>query len=475
MQNVYLSDITMKLADNSAGFSLSFREKIELAKLLDRLNVSTVELGAIQNRKIDSLLIKSVAAAVKHSAVAVPVTQDPESIEITWAALKDAKQPILQLKAPMSPAQMEYFWHKKPEKLLEAITELIKKCREKCANVEFIADDACRAERSFLFKAVKTAIDAGATAVTLCDAAGLMFPEEFSAFISEVKAAVPEIEGIRLGVLCNNSLSMASACAVAAVRAGASDVKTASYAGEEITRTAEFAAVLRSRGDEMGVACGVRHAEIKRITAQIERMCASARKQSDILDGAMNDKGDISGMTLSQHDDRAAVIKAVEKLGYDLSDEDAGKVFEAFKAITAKKETISARELDTIVASTALQVPPTYRLNNYVINCGNVISASAHMKLQKGEELIEGICLGDGPIDAAFRTVEQIIGRHFELDDFQIQSVTEGREAVGEALVRLRSNGKLYSGRGISTDIVGASIRAYLNALNKIVYEEAEA
>lgn len=475
MQNVYLSDITMKLADSSAGFTLSFREKIELAKLLDRLNVSKIELSPIRSRKIDSLLIKSVAAAVKHSAVAVPVTQDPESIELTWAALKDAKQPVLQLKAPMSPAQMEYFWHKKPEKLLEAISALIKGCREKCANVEFIADDACRAERSFLCQAVKTAIEAGATAVTLCDAAGLMFPEEFSAFIREIKEAIPELSNVRLGVLCSNALSMAGACAMAAVRAGADEVKAACYAGEEITRTAEFAAILRGRGDEMGISCDIRHAEIKRITSQIERMCAAARGQTAALDGALSDKSEISGMTLSQHDDRAAVIHAVEKLGYDLSEEDAGKVYEAFKVITAKKETISARELDTIVASTALQVPPTYRLNNYVINCGNVISASAHMKLQKGEEIIEGICLGDGPIDAAFRTVEQIIGRHYELDDFQIQSVTEGREAVGEAVVRLRSGGKLYSGRGISTDIVGASIQAYLSALNKIVYEEAEA
>ena len=127
------------------------------------------------------------------------------------------------------------------------------------------------------------------------------------------------------------------------------------------------------------------------------------------------------------------------------------------------------------MASAALQVPPTYRLTNYVINCGNIISASAHLKIAKGEEILEGISLGDGPIDAAFHTIEQILGLHYELDDFQIQAVTEGREAMGETIVRLRSNGKVYSGRGISTDIVGASIHAYISAINKIVYEEAEA
>ena len=136
---------------------------------------------------------------------------------------------------------------------------------------------------------------------------------------------------------------------------------------------------------------------------------------------------------------------------------------------------MSARELDIIVASAAMQVPPTYTLANYVINCGNIISASAHLKLTRGEQALEGICLGDGPIDAAFLAIEQIIGHHYELDDFQIQAVTEGREAMGSALVKLRSGGKLYSGKGISTDIIGASIHAYLSALNKIVYEEAEA
>ena len=218
----------------------------------------------------------------------------------------------------------------------------------------------------------------------------------------------------------------------------------------------------------------MRHSEIRRITAQIEWLCSS-RDQNSLYDGGVSAVADASGMVLSVHDDLSAVTKAVEKLGYTLSDEDNAKVYEAFQAIAAKKETVSARELDTIVASAALQVPPTYQLTNYVINCGNAISASAHIKLDKEGSVLEGICLGDGPIDAAFKSIEQVIGHHYELDDFQIQAVTEGREAMGETVVRLRSGGKLYSGRGISTDIVGASLQAYLNALNKIVYEEAEA
>lgn len=468
MRSISVSDVTMKSAEQSRKMTLSFKEKIELAKLLDRLGVDGIEIGAIKNKRIDSLLVKSVAAAVKKSRVALGVGQSVESVEEAWAALKEAKRPRLQVCAPMSPAQMEYFWHKKPAKMLDAVRELIAACRARCPEVEFVAGDAARSERDFLYQAIEAAVGAGASVVTLCDEAGLMFPDEFSAFIEDVRAHVPALESVTLGVMISDELSMAASCAAAAVRAGAGEVKTASCGG--VTRLDEFAAILRGRGDALGVECGLRQSEITRTTRQIEWMCSSERGKNTPFDSGVRED---AGALLTAHDDREAVMKAVERLGYDLSEEDAAKVYEAFERIAASKETVSARELDSIVASAAMQVPPTYRLESYVINCGNVISASAHMKLRHGEETVEGVCLGDGPIDAAFLALERIIGHHYELDDFQIQAVTEGREALGETIVRLRSNGKLYAGRGLSTDIVGASIAAYINALNKIVYEEA--
>ena len=160
------------------------------------------------------------------------------------------------------------------------------------------------------------------------------------------------------------------------------------------------------------------------------------------------------------------------QLGYDLTEEDMVKVYEEFLRV-AEKKNVGAKELDAVVASVALQVPPTYKLISYVINSGNVITATAQITVEKDGKEIQGICLGDGPIDAAFLAVEQIVGHHYELDDFQIQSVTEGKQALGSAIVKLRSDGKLYSGNGISTDILGAGVRAYINAVNKIVYEEA--
>ena len=147
-------------------------------------------------------------------------------------------------------------------------------------------------------------------------------------------------------------------------------------------------------------------------------------------------------------------------------------MYESFKRVAAKKHFVGTKELDAIIASTAMEVPATYQIVNYVINSGNVITATANLLLSRNGEEVRGVGIGDGPIDAAFQAIEQVIGHHYELDDFQIQTVTEGRDAMGSALVKLRAGGRVYSGNGISTDIIGASIRAYISALNKIVYEE---
>jgi 2-isopropylmalate synthase len=177
---------------------------------------------------------------------------------------------------------------------------------------------------------------------------------------------------------------------------------------------------------------------------------------------------------LDANDGREAVDAAAVQLGYDLSEEDRVKVYEEFCRVSRNRQ-VGSKELEAVIASVALQVPATYQIKAYVVNNGNVISSTAQITMEKNGETMQGISIGDGPIDAAFRAIEQIVGHRYELDDFQIQSVTEGKEAMGSALVKLRADGKLYSGNGISTDIIGASIRAYINAINKIVYEEVQA
>ncbi|MBQ7875562.1 MAG: hypothetical protein IJ306_10505 [Oscillospiraceae bacterium] len=471
MRNIKISDVTMKQTGKGIDFSLSFREKIELAKLLDRLEVSVIELHPIENLKIDSLLIKSIAGAVKNAVIAVPVALEEGGAEKVWNALKEAKKPRLQVCAPTSPVQMEYLSHKKPEAMLEAIKNAVSACKTLCSDVEFVAGDSTRSDENFLEAAVKAAVEAGASTVTFCDTAGVMLPDEFSAFLENIKSAVPELADVSVGVSCSDALSMADSCAVSAVRCGASEVKATAVATDNV-RLAKIAKILAAKGSAFDACGAVRMAEINRVIAQIERLCHSGKSKNSPFDDSVRAEGE---WVLTEHDDISAVLKAAESLGYELSEEDGMKVYEAFKQIAVLKKKVGSKELDAIVASSALQVPPTYKLESYVINASNVLTSSAHLRILKGEHALEGICIGDGPIDAAFLAIEQIIGLHYELDDFQIQSVTEGREAMGQTVVKLLSNGKLYSGRGTSTDIVGASILAYLNALNKIVYEEENA
>jgi len=462
MRKIFISDISMRLGE---GAALSFREKIELAKILDKLGADCIECAAIEKVKIDSLLIKSIASAVSGAAVAVPVGIDLAAVETVWNALREAKKPRLQVVAPTSSVQMEYFYHKKPAAMVAAVKEAVAACAAKGCEVEFIAEDACRAESEFLYEIVAAAVEAGADIVTVCDTEGAKLPNEVASFISELKANVPALEKVRLGVKCANDLAMADSASVAAIRCGADEVKVCA-AGSATADLANVSRIIAVRGDSMGCSCAVRATELSRAAAQIGRMFAG--KTGSPYDSGV--QAETAEVVISVHDDAHAVARATATLGYELSDEDVTRVWEAVKRIG--KERIGAAELDAIVATAAMQVPPAYRVESYMVNSSSSMKAVAQIKLKKDDKILEGVYAGDGPIDAAFVAVEQIVGRHFELDEFQIQAITEGREAMGECVVKLRDHGKLFSGRGISTDILGASIRAYVNALNKIVYEE---
>lgn len=464
MKQIKISDATMKQI--SENFSLSFKEKIEFSKLLDKLGVDVIELEGISNVRIDSLRIKSIAAAVTDSTIAVPVELNNESIEAAWAAIKCAKKPRLQVCAPTSPVQIEYLFHKKADAMIEAIGASVAKCASLVSDVEFVANDATRSEEAFLSLAVKTAIDAGATTVTLCDTAGTMLPTEFAEFVKRQYENLPELKNVKLGIYCSNAISMADACAIAAASVGADEICCAAYPLDTAS-LANVARILAAKSDAIGACSAVKNTQLSRIMDQINWMCQPGKK--NVSKSSEHDESDIY---LTVHDSQDAVVLAVQKLGYDLSEEDIAKVYNAFKQIADKKERVGLKELDAIVASSAMQVPSTYKLDTYVITSGNTISATAHIKLTKNGTPVEGVYIGDGSIDAAFQAIEKITGCHYELDDFQLQAVTEGREAMGQTIVKLRSGAKVYSGRGISTDIVGAGIQAYLSALNKIIYEE---
>ena len=468
MKTIKISDITLRQLGAGKGV-LSFKEKLEIIRSLDRLKIDCVELPPIADEKADVLLGKTASFSAATELMA-EVGMTKESVELTWSSIREAKRPVLCVSLPVSPVQMEYTCHMKAPKLIELIRELTESCRFYCENVEFRAQDATRAEKDFLYDALRTAIAAGAGRVTLCDSAGTTTPDEFYTFIKDCLEAVPELNGAELYVELSDEIGMALACAAAAIDAGACGVKTAvtSCGYPTLEATVHY---IESKGADKGIACRARVTELARGAKQMKLLLQAQKSERSSLGISSADEA-TSNICLDINDDISEVISVVRQLGYDLTEEDNARVYEAFKRVAVKKHFVGTRELEAIVASTALQVPSTYRTVSYVINSGNIITATANVTLERDGRPVSSVAIGDGPIDAAFLAIEQIIGHHYELDDFQIQTVTEGREAMGQAIVKLRSAGRLYSGSGISTDIIGASIRAYVSALNKILYEE---
>ncbi len=461
MKKITISDMTL-----TKSHSLTFKEKIQIARKLDALSVDVIHMPEICSEKTDSLLIRTVSAFVKNSTVAVTVGRNDNGVEVAAAAIAGAKKGRLVLSLTVSPVGMEYVYHKKPAKMLEYAKELFAKATAAAGEVELLAEDATRADKKFLAELFSLAVDAGISVITLTDEEGILLPDEIAEFVTDIKNSIPSLASVKLGILCKNTNGCGIASSASAARSGADEVKTA-VSLEDFSDTATFLTLIRSAGARLSLSVEINQNEAQHLTEEISRIV----NKKSIPAAELAQRGNEDTSVFDKNDSEDTVKQAVCSLGYDLSEDDLSAVYQEFLRVADKKQ-VKLRDIEAIVASVAHQAPPTYQLQSYVINNGNIISSSAQIQLKKDGELLSGISMGDGPIDAAFRTLEQIIGHHFELDDFQIQSVTEGREAVGEALVRLRSNGALYSGNGISTDIIGASIRAYLNAVNKIVYEE---
>ena len=460
MKQIRIADTTLLSADGA----LSFKERIEIARQLEKLNVDAIELPEITNAKTDSLLVRTVSSFVKGSVLSVGAGMAMGSVALAAAALSGAAHPRIRIELPVSPVGMEYACHKKAPKMIEWIAACVAEAKQACPDVELCAVDATRAEREVLEAALQAAIGAGATSVTLCDSAAEMMPDDFAAFAGEIAKRI----SVPVYVRCNDKNGMAAASAALAVRAGVDGVKTA-VLGEAVSLEA-FVDMIKNCGNTYGLCTAVRATELHRNVKQIRWIIDGAKSEKLVLSPAAEQ----AEIRLDANDGREAVDAAAVQLGYDLSEEDRAKVYEEFCRVSRNRQ-VGSKELEAVIASVALQVPATYQIKAYVVNNGNVISSTAQITMEKNGETMQGISIGDGPIDAAFRAIEQIVGHRYELDDFQIQAVTEGKEAMGSALVKLRADGKLYSGNGISTDIIGASIRAYINAINKIVYEEVQA
>lgn len=459
MNKIIVTDRTLNSLNAKKGVSLLFREKTAIAKKLDSLGIDRIELPPILREREDKIVAKTLCTSIKNSVVVIPVGLSKPSIDVAIDCFGDNKNCCIGIVVPVSTVTMEYEYHKKDDGMLKLIRETFEYAKTKWSNIEFIAKDATRCSFKFLKNSIETAIDCGADVVTLCDDEGTFLQNEWQELVKSVKPYCP----VSLFVQVNNKLNIGVASAISCISAGADGVKT-SIAGKEDLNTVDFAQIIASRSE----------------TLNIETSLKTERLKSDIRlllkdINPLSDTGNIKNTTsvsITSESTLSDIKTAIEHLGYNLSSKDLGEVYKSAMLICEKKSSITSKELEAVIASSAMQVTATYHLASYNANCGHKAPSMVHIVLNSQNDVLSGVAVGNGPIDAAFMAIEQCIGHHYELDAFQIEAVTEGKEALGSAVVRLINDGKIYSGNGLSADIIGASIRAYLNALNKIVAME---
>ncbi|MBQ7340017.1 MAG: hypothetical protein IJW43_04095 [Clostridia bacterium] len=454
MKNIIVSDVTLRALSQTEQ-KLTFREKLSIAESLDLVKVDALELPFVSDSKEEEVICRTISSSVKDAIVKISVGDSEESVEKAFKCIKGATKPCLQVIMPTSTTLMEYFYHLKSSAMLDKIALLTKTAKSYCENVEFVAVDAFRAEDGFVKSCAKVAVENGASAITLADTEGTALREQYENLIKEVKESVDAL----VFVEPSNKLSLGVSLSIDSIKAGADGIKTSSI-GDYVS-VSQLANLFREKRFDLGAQVQLDITKTNTVFAEVGKNIEVENQENTKVSGVVEGIASLKD-----------IVEITKKLGYDLSDEDYGKVYEEFKRVTAKKEAIDIKEFEAIVASNAMQVSSTYHLVSFVVNSSNIISATANVVLEKDGEKLTGVSTGDGPIDAAFHAIEQIIGHHYELDDFQVQAVTKGRGAVGSSIIRLRANGKLYPGNGVSTDIIGACIRAYINAINKIVYEE---
>ncbi len=460
MKDFIIVDYTLRELQKDRKNPLLFREKKAIAECIDAFSADVLELPQVQRPAEDRVICRTISQTVANAAVAIPVGFSKESVSEAWECVKDAAHPVLIVELPVSTVQMEYIYHLKSDKMLVQAEMLVREAKKYCHDVMFAALDATRAEQEFLQELCEKVSSLGVSAITLSDDAGTADPDEIEAMVSMLRDKV----SCKLLLSVSDQLRLAVANILAGIRAGADGTRSC-ISGENTLNTAVLSDLLSVKGDALQVRSALKSTEIHRDIDALLRTVGKSSVKS-VVEQSGADVFLDSDSTLSD------ISAACEKLGYEISPSDIGNVYDAMMHVLERKDSIGARELEALVAGSAQQVPSTYHLKSYVTTTGNLTAAMSHVVLTKDDEELSGVAAGDGPIDSAFAAIDETIGHHYELDAFEIQAVTEGREALGSALVRLRKDGKLYSGNGLSADIVGASIRAYINAVNKIVYEE---
>ena len=488
-------DTTLRDGEQSPGCSMKLEEKIQLAKQLEQLKVDYIEAGFPVASPDDFEAVKAISRTVKDAGVVAMCRATTGDISCAWEAVRQARQPRLHVVLSVSDIHLEHKLRMSREEVLERAAASVRFARGHCSDIQFSPEDCSRADRGFLMQVVNAAVEAGASLINLTDTVGYLMPEETAELVRYVRENLRD-RSIPVGIHCHDDLGMAVANTVSAVRAGASHVEcTIGGIGERAGNAAleEVVMALRTRGEYFGCTTGVNPKELfhaNKLLSNILETEIPANKaivgdnafaheagihQHGVLSNPLTyeimhpeDVGRKSGLVLGKHSGRAALSQRLDEMGYRLDGKTLRKVSEAFKVLCDRKKAVTDRDIEELVRGQISQ-KQTYTLQSFVVNSGTNIPATAVVKLLKDGREYEQVEKGESPVIAGFNAVDRIIRHSYPLHHFTIQSVSEGRTALSEIVVQIEDGERLVAGRGMDTDIVAASIKAYLSAINKIL------
>ena len=502
-KNIKIFDTTLRDGEQSPGMSMNLKEKIEMAKQLERMGVDIIEAGFAISSPGDFISVKTIAETLENCTVASLARATKEDIDRAWEAVKGAVDPRLHIFLATSPLHMECKLQMTPDQVLEQTYEMTKYARSLCSNVEFSAEDATRSDMDFLAKVIEGVISVGATTINLPDTVGYSTPDERYKFFTTIQEKAPSLAKVTISCHDHNDLGLGVANSLAAIKAGVTQVEcTVNGIGERAGNAAmeEIVMALHVKKEEYKATTKINTKEITRSSNLLTRITGVKVQPNKAIvgDNAFAHEAGIhqhgvlknpltyeimtpesiglkeNNLVLGKHSGKHAFRDRVKNLGYDISNEELATAFVKFKELADKKKRVYDRDIEAIIAKESIQVPKTFCLDSFVINSGNSITSTAVIKLIRADRPIEKVARGDGPIDASFKAIDKITGHNLELVDFGLNAVTGGEDAQGDARVVVRSeNGSDYSGRGLSTDVVEASINAYINAVNKMYYAES--
>jgi 2-isopropylmalate synthase len=499
MDKVIIFDTTLRDGEQAAGGTLNIPEKLDIAKQLEKLNVDVIEGGFPASSPGDFESVKLISEQVRKPIICALSHANAAAIDRAWEAVKGAAHPRIHIFLSSSDIHIMHQLKKSRDEILETSRKMVARAKQYTPDIEFSPMDASRTDINYLYQIVEAVIEAGATTVNIPDTVGYAIPNEWGQRISGLFKNVPNIKKAVISVHCHNDLGLAVANSLEAVRCGARQVEcTVNGIGERAGNASleEIVMAIRTRKDQFDVTTGVDSTYIystSRLVSELTGFLVQANKavvganafrhQSGIhQDGVIKlaatyeimDPKDVgisaSSLVLGKLSGRHAFKERLAELGYSLDDDDLNRTFNAFKELADKKKEVTDKDIESVVAQQKRTVSEVYRLDMVQVSCGSGMPTASVRLIGPEGKVLADASLGTGPVDAVYKAINRIVCVPNNLIEFTVNSVTEGIDAQGEVLIRIESDGVSYTGRGADTDIIVASAKAYMNALNRLLF-----